>query len=158
MNQLPVYSYYRSYLTRVISEQINTSKGFHESRSVCEISETNTKLWYILMYCINLLFVILDNIWYPHIKRKIGCLIIMCWVPISNLWTWLAMETDMGPVGRVRISPCRTGHTVSIHPHYGPEIQVNFWVAAKKHSGVRANLTVLKLLAIKIMHLMSIGH
>lgn len=58
MNQLPVYSYYRSYLTRVISEQINTSKGFHESRSVCEISETNTKLWYILMYCINLLFVI----------------------------------------------------------------------------------------------------
>lgn len=68
------------------------------------------------------------------------------------------METDMGPVGRVRISPCRTGHTVSIHPHYGPEIHVNFRVAAKRHSGVRANLTVLKLLAIKIMHLMSIGH
>lgn len=68
------------------------------------------------------------------------------------------METDMGPVGRVRISPCRTGHTVSIHPHYGPEIHVNFRVAAKRHSGVRANLTVLKLLAIQIMHLMSIGH
>lgn len=66
----------------------------------------------------------------------------MCWIPIDNLWTWLAMETDMDPVGRVRISPCRTGHTVSIHPHYSPDIYR--WISESLPKGTvvwaRANL------------------